>query len=161
MNLQDLGNLILIRNHLKNTMDGLGGGITKENSKKVQQKISYLDEIIIKESLTIDLTKSEHQTITFTNTNFDMEEWRNLIKIKVPVFPPSVKAPIDSDVEEDHPSMSDPKDIIDTTKSLDAEKSSEEVVPVIQTVDVASIVTTESSNKIDKAVKKGIISRMK
>lgn len=78
MKLQDLVNLITVRNHLSNVINGMGGGINKENQKLVTKKISELDAVIIDNSVSFDVNSLKEGFVKFGGpTKEDLEIWKN------------------------------------------------------------------------------------
>lgn len=82
MKLQDIVNLITIRNHLNGVLNGVGGGVNKGNQKLVSQKISELDNVIIDKSVSLDISSLNEPTIIsignqdFKPTEKDLDNWR-------------------------------------------------------------------------------------
>jgi hypothetical protein len=60
--LQNVANLISIRNFLVLSIDNLHMKLTRDDIKQIQTRIQYLDKTIVEHSLKMDLTKLGQQT---------------------------------------------------------------------------------------------------
>jgi hypothetical protein len=55
--IENISNLIVIRNFLVTSMDNLNVKLTREDVKNIQTRVAYLDKVIVEHSLKMDLSK--------------------------------------------------------------------------------------------------------
>lgn len=64
MNLQDIANLVSVRNFLVSSIDNLHIRLSREEIKNIQQRLQLIDKTIIEQSIKLDLLKLARETHT-------------------------------------------------------------------------------------------------
>lgn len=86
--LQDISNLISIRNFLVLSIDNLHIKLSREDIKNIQTRIQYIDKVVVEHSLKLDLSKigqtQETHNITRSFSVDSTEDTEKVMKKFVP-----------------------------------------------------------------------------